>query len=169
MEDRALAMTYPALSQDAAFASARPGLRIEATREHEVIRRWAAEHRADPATGEATRSGPATIAVNDGGAGLRFNFPGFARFRPISWEEWLHHFDEHALLFLFETLDSDQVAKRAYAIFRARGGAPGHDRDDWFQAEREFRQRAAGGSPTRYWLVESPAELKSQAPLAASR
>jgi hypothetical protein len=43
--------------------------------DHEVIRRWAARHSAEPATGEATASGPGTITINDGGAGIRFNFP----------------------------------------------------------------------------------------------
>jgi hypothetical protein len=44
----------------------RLGARTQATRDHETIRRWAVDHGADPATGEATESGPATIAVNDG-------------------------------------------------------------------------------------------------------
>ena len=49
-----------------------------------MIRQWAARHQAVPATGEATSSGPATpMKVTDGGAGLRFNFPGFARFLEI--------------------------------------------------------------------------------------
>ena len=60
-----------------------------ATRDHDVIRAWAARHSAEPATGEATQSGPATVNVNDGGVGIRFNFPGpadFARSRgPSGW------------------------------------------------------------------------------------
>src|SRR6478672_5453923 len=71
-----------------------------ATRDHNVIRAWAARHRAEPATGEATASGPATIHVNDGGVGIRFNFPGAGRFRPISWTEWLEHFDRNRLPFV---------------------------------------------------------------------
>jgi hypothetical protein len=58
------------------------------TREHHVIREWAEARQARPATGEATISGPPTVRVNDGGAGIRFNFPGAAPFRPITWEEW---------------------------------------------------------------------------------
>src|SRR5436853_786350 len=72
-----------------------------ATRDHDVIRAWAARHRAEPATGEATASGPATIHVNDGGVGIRFNFPGAGRFRPISWAEWLDHFDRNRLTFVY--------------------------------------------------------------------
>ena len=37
-----------------------------ATRDPDVIRAWAARHGAEPATGEATSSGPATVQVNDG-------------------------------------------------------------------------------------------------------
>ena len=72
------------------------------TQDHEVIRRWAARRGAEPATGEATASGPATIDVNDGGAGIRFNFPGVQRFRPIAWDEWFENFDGHDLWFVYE-------------------------------------------------------------------
>ena len=34
--------------------------------------------------------------------------------------------------------DSD-VARRAYELYRERGGKHGHDLDDWLQAERELR------------------------------
>jgi hypothetical protein len=74
-----------------------------ATRNHDVIRRWAAKRRAEPATGEATPSGPATADVRDGGVGIRFNFPGFARLRPITWDEWFDHFDRHQLTFVYES------------------------------------------------------------------
>ena len=35
----------------------------------------------------------------------------------------------------------DQVAQRAYDLYRLRGGEDGHDMDDWFQAEAELRPR----------------------------
>ena len=105
------------------------------TREHELIRQWAARHQAEPATGEATASGPATIKVNDGGAGIRFNFPGFARFRPITWDEWFSHFDRWGLTFVYET----EVADRAHQLWTARGRTDGRDKQDWFEAERELR------------------------------
>lgn len=107
-----------------------------ATREHDMIREWAARHRAEPATGEATASGPATINVNDGGAGIRFNFPGFARFRPISWDEWFSHFDRCGLTFVYEI----EVADRAHQLWSARGKTNGGDKEDWFEAERQLRQ-----------------------------
>jgi hypothetical protein len=73
-----------------------------ATRDHELIRRWASQRHAEPATGERTASGASTIEVDDGGAGIRFNFPAAGRFRPISWQEWLENFDTHELVFVFE-------------------------------------------------------------------
>ena len=43
---------------------------VLATDDRELIREWAARHHAEPATGEATQSGPATIDVQDGGAAI---------------------------------------------------------------------------------------------------
>jgi hypothetical protein len=37
--------------------------------------------------------------------------------------------------------DAD-IARRAYALYLARGCEHGHDADDWFQAERELRHTA---------------------------
>ena len=146
---------FPAAA--AQTAHDRPGVRTQSTRDHEAIRRWAAIHGAEPATGEATVSGPATIAVNDGAPGVRFNFPGFAPFRPIVWEEWLAHFDRHQLLLVYEEQDPGQVARRAHELFAARDGQDGRDRDDWFQAEKELQRQAGGASPSvRYRIVKSP-------------
>ncbi len=123
-------------------------IRALATKDHEIIQRWAERHRAEPATGEATASGPATLSVTDGGAGIRFNFPGIARFRPIAWTEWFENFDQHELTFVFE----EEVADRAYEYWQARGGGDGHDRDDWFQAESELGSRSQAGA--RYRIVK---------------
>jgi hypothetical protein len=128
-----------------------------ATRDHDVIRAWAARHRAEPATGEATSSGPATVNVNDGGVGIRFNFPGTGRFRPISWTEWLDHFDRNRLTFVYQ----EEVADRAYALWQSRGGDHGHDRQDWFDAERQLRQ-IADGRTGRYWFVQRNADETKQ-------
>ena len=73
-----------------------------ATRDHAVIQRWADVRHAEPATGQTTRSGPATIDANDGGSGVRFNFPGAARFRPITWEEWFESFDQYQQVFVYK-------------------------------------------------------------------
>ena len=38
----------------------------------------------------------------------------------------------------------EQIAQRAYEIFERRGRLPGHETEDWLQAEAELR----GDSPT---------------------
>lgn len=39
--------------------------------------------------------------------------------------------------------DAD-VARRAYDLYLARGGEPGHDVEDWLQAERDLRGAVEG-------------------------
>jgi hypothetical protein len=139
-----------AVSVPAAEVQSRPAHAWSmATRDPDVIRSWAARHGAEPATGESTQSGPATIHVNDGGVGIRFNFPGAGRFRPISWNEWLEHFDRNRLTFVYQ----EEVADRAYALWQSRGGDHGHDRQDWFDAEQQLRQ-TSDGTAGRYWFVQ---------------
>ena len=128
-----------------------------ATRSHDIIRAWATRHSAEPATGEATTSGPATVNMNDGGVGIRFNFPGVGRFRPISWEEWFEHFDRNDLVFVYE----ESVADRAYALWQGRGGEHGRDREDWFAAERQLRD-TQGGSSARYSFVQQHPAAKAE-------
>jgi hypothetical protein len=119
---------------------------LSATQDHDVIRQWADRLQAQPATGESSPSGPATIDVRDGGAGIRFNFPGAARFRPISWSEWFEHFERHHLVFVYAEPRAEEVASRAYELWQRRGGGDGHDRDDWFRAEEQVRTTRAGGT-----------------------
>ena len=133
-----------------------PGMRVVTTRSRATIQRWAAKHSAEPATGEATASGPAVRAVNDTGAGIRFNFPGFARFRPIIWDEWFDNFEENDLMFVFEEEDTRQVADRARERWQARGGGDGNAEDDWFAAERELLQVPGAATPVRYRLIKKP-------------
>ena len=45
--------------------------------------------------------------MNDTGAGIRFNFPGFAPFRAISWNEWFRNFEEYDLVFVYEEQHDD--------------------------------------------------------------
>jgi hypothetical protein len=97
----------------------RGSTRVVLTRDHGVIRHWATERRAEPATGEATSSGPATSSVNDGGAGIRFNFPGVGTFRPIGWEEWLANFDHHECAFVYDDEPSRPLSNR-YRIVKAQ-------------------------------------------------
>jgi hypothetical protein len=49
-------------------------------------------------------------------------------------------------------LSYEALAARAYALFLARGGQPGDDLRDWFQAEVELRQELVrGGNAPRAW------------------
>jgi hypothetical protein len=135
----------------AAPGTSHDGARAIATRNRDEIRGWADRRHAEPATGELTASGPATVHVRDGGAGIRLNFPGSGRFRPITWDEWFEHFDRHHLTFVYE----EEIADRAYTVWQARGGGHGHDRGDWFEAERQLV--AAGSRPmNRYRLTCAP-------------
>jgi hypothetical protein len=38
------------------------------------------------------------------------------------------------------TPSHDDVARRAYELFEARGGEPGHDLEHWLDAERQLSQ-----------------------------
>ncbi len=95
--------TTPIPRVDLRSAGEQPAGSIVATDDPELIRDWAQRHSAEPATGEATASGPATVHVQDGDAGIRFNFPGAGLFRPISWDEWFQNFQQHDLLFVYES------------------------------------------------------------------
>jgi hypothetical protein len=73
----------------------RPG-RSLATTNHDVIRRWAEERNAVPATVEGTEHGD-RLGV------LRFDFGGDSdRLRHVSWEEWFETFDARRLNFLYQ-------------------------------------------------------------------
>ena len=37
----------------------------------------------------------------------------------------------------------DTIARRAYDLYKRRGSEPGHELDDWFQAEHEVQLRRA--------------------------
>ncbi len=57
----------------------------------------------------------------------------------------------------------DEIARRAYALFLQRGSVPGHETDDWLQAEAELS--AVGGSSAS---PESNAEVRRPAPESPS-
>ena len=71
------------------------------TRNHEVIREWAEERDAVPASVEGSE--------HDGHVGvLRFDFPGGATdLKHISWEEWFEAFDARELNFIYQEKRSD--------------------------------------------------------------
>jgi hypothetical protein len=92
---------------------------VLSTRDRQVIRDWAVAMGAEPATGEASESGPSSsMKVADGGSGLRFNFPGFGRFRVISWDEWFDHFNRHDLTFVFEQSEDAAALTARYRLVR---------------------------------------------------
>ena len=93
-----------------------PELRVAATRDHALIQRWATQHHAEPATGERTSSGEATVDVNDGDAGIRFNFPAVGRFRPIAWEEWFENFERNELVFVYDREGSGRGLSYRYRL-----------------------------------------------------
>jgi hypothetical protein len=95
--------THQPVGVDVNTEKEQPPGALLATRDHALIREWAARNGAEPATGEASGSGPATVHVQDGDAGIRFNFPAAARFRPISWEEWFDNFTTFDLVFVYES------------------------------------------------------------------
>lgn len=68
-----------------------------ATRNHEVIRRWAEERGGEPATVEGTE-------YEERPGVLRFDFPGFAgqRLKKIAWDFWFKSFDDRNLIFRFQ-------------------------------------------------------------------
>ncbi len=84
-EGTLLPIRKPLAFVDAATEATNSDAETLATRDPEVIRRWAERRDAEPATGEGPGPRP-IVDVNDGDAGIRFNFPGFARYRSISWD-----------------------------------------------------------------------------------
>ncbi|MFI9633709.1 hypothetical protein ACIHAX_13535 [Nocardia sp. NPDC051929] len=75
---------------------------ISVTRNHDVIRRWAAQRGARPATVPGSE--------HDGRLGvLRFDFPGYggAVLRPVRWEEWFATFDARRLRFWYVERGTD--------------------------------------------------------------
>ena len=74
----------------------RPGQTL-ATRDHEVIRHWAEERGAQPATVESS--------WHEGRPGvLRFDFPDYGgqSLQDIDWDAWFATFDERDLVFLYQ-------------------------------------------------------------------
>lgn len=72
------------------------------TRNHEVIRRWAEQRGARPATMPGSE-------YNGHLGVLRFDFPGYggAVLRPVDWEEWFATFDERGLEFRYQDQRAD--------------------------------------------------------------
>jgi hypothetical protein len=67
------------------------------TKDHDVIRQWAEQRHAVPATVPGSRH-------DDHVGVLRFDFPGYGgeRLEHISWDEWFGTFDERNLEFVYQ-------------------------------------------------------------------
>lgn len=107
---------HPVHRVDLRSEAQQPPGTVVATEDLELIRQWATRHSAEPATGEATESGPATVDVQDGGAGIRFNFPAVGRFREITWDEWFQNFTKYNLMFVYETDVPGETAGGRYQL-----------------------------------------------------
>jgi hypothetical protein len=72
------------------------------TRDHDPIRKWAAERKATPATVPGTEHGD-HLGV------LRFDFPGYGgdRLREVTWDEWFATFDARDLEFVYQEHTKD--------------------------------------------------------------
>jgi hypothetical protein len=73
------------------------------THSHEVIRHWAEERNAKPATIRGTEH-------EDHLGVLRMNFPGYdedGKLEEVSWDEWVRTFDARNLEFVFQEHRSD--------------------------------------------------------------
>lgn len=80
-----------------------------ATRQWEVIRRWAEARGAGPAT---TRGGDA-----DAPRVLRFDFPGFDKqLQPVSWEAWRRTFESRDLVFVYQETKADGTQSNFFIL-----------------------------------------------------
>lgn len=88
----------------------RPGQSL-ATRSHEVIKHWAEERGAQPATVPGTEH-------QDHAGVLRFNFPGFGGrdLQEIDWDEWFKSFDDRELVFVFQEHKTDGVQSNFFQL-----------------------------------------------------
>ncbi len=53
--------------------------------------------------------------------------------------------------------DQDEIARRAYELFLQRGSVPGHETDDWLQAEAELSAGAGDESEREERPAPTPA------------
>ncbi|GGS34605.1 MULTISPECIES: Rho termination factor N-terminal domain-containing protein [Actinokineospora] len=88
----------------------RPG-RSLVTTNHDVIRRWAEERDAVPATVGGTEHGD-HLGV------LRLDFPGYGgdRLRRVDWDQWFATFDERGLNFIYQEERSDGTPSNFFRL-----------------------------------------------------
>ncbi|MBB5791075.1 hypothetical protein [Jiangella mangrovi] len=74
---------------------------ILVTRNHDVIRAWAADREVEPATTRPAEGGWLPVDA------LRLSAPGTAGGETVSWDTWFEAFDTHDLRFLFREHEPD--------------------------------------------------------------
>jgi len=85
--------------------------RTLATTAHDVIRQWAQDRQAVPATVEGTE--------HEGHLGvLRFDFGGDGgeRIRHVEWDEWFEAFDERGLNFIYQETRTDGTTSNFFRL-----------------------------------------------------
>lgn len=89
------------MAKNTAETEEHPGQTLH-TRKHDVIKAWAEERGAQPATVPGTEHGD-HLGV------LRFDFPGYGgdRLEHVSWEEWFKTFDDRNLEFIYQEHKKD--------------------------------------------------------------
>lgn len=86
------------------------------TRDHDVIRSWAIDRGAKPATVPGTeREGRLGV--------LRLDFPGYAggNLAEVSWDEWFDTFDRQNLEFVYQEHTRDGTESNFFRLVRTGG------------------------------------------------
>ena len=52
--------------------------------------------------------------------------------------------------------DEERIRARAYELYLERGGGPSDEMEDWFRAEREYRDRGRERGPAEDDTTDSP-------------
>jgi hypothetical protein len=150
----ASSLSYEELSRRTSTQRETSGARHH-DRDYDVIRRWAERRKAEPATGEATASGPATIDVNDGGARIRCNCPGAATISSYHLGRLVRQLRPTRFAVVYE--EEVDLHANAHSGRRARGG-PGGDREDWFEADCQ-PGGPKGAVLARYRIIKRATEV----------
>ena len=61
------------------------------------------------------------------------------------------------------TPNDDAIAKRAYELYLQRGSVPGHELDDWLEAEAQLSSEAASSQRTPVQPVVRRRSARSEA------
>lgn len=89
-----------------------PGQSLETT-DHDVIRAWAEQRSAKPATVPGTEHGD-HLGV------LRMDFPGYGGddLKEVSWDEWFDTFDQRDLRFIYQEHTKDGSESNFFRLTR---------------------------------------------------